>query len=150
MRNPTIPPGVTVENLERQWTCGNARRVMWTADNGGFWGEITKPRWSSRLSTERTERTWNPFNPPLWVENVTTAYVDLTGRAGGTGKWYVSTAGRRCFFDMYAKHRGSSVYHACVAALLPLAASKDKECDGQPPPYAWVQAGKPGKVSDGC
>jgi len=64
-------------------------------------------------------------------------------------QWYVSTAGRRCF-DMYAKHRGSSVYHACDADFCQLAASKDKECDGQPPQYAWVQAGKPGKVSDGC
>ncbi|GHK50047.1 hypothetical protein ECZU08_56430 [Escherichia coli] len=33
---------------------------------------------------------------------------------------------------MYAKHRGSSVYHACVADFCQLAASKDKECDGQP------------------
>ncbi|MDC9154107.1 hypothetical protein PSJ75_10580 [Escherichia coli] len=31
---------------------------------------------------------------------------------------------------MYAKHRGSSVYHACVADFCQLAASKDKECDG--------------------
>ncbi|UAW45329.1 hypothetical protein JW972_02295 [Escherichia fergusonii] len=37
---------------------------------------------------------------------------------------------------MYAKHRGSSVYHACIADFCQLAASKDKECDGQPPQYA--------------
>ncbi|KDY74155.1 hypothetical protein AC02_4636 [Escherichia coli 3-020-07_S3_C1] len=37
---------------------------------------------------------------------------------------------------MYAKHRGSSVYHACVADFCQLAASKDKECDGQPHQYA--------------
>ncbi|MDA4461782.1 hypothetical protein NY929_22960, partial [Escherichia coli] len=43
-----------------------------------------------------------------------------------------------------------SVYHACVADFFQLEESKDKECDGQPPQYALVQAGKPGKVSYGC
>ncbi|WP_201152626.1 hypothetical protein [Escherichia coli] len=47
---------------------------------------------------------------------------------------------------MYAKHRGSSVYHACVADFCQLAASKDKECDGQPPQYAGPEGGKPGKM----
>ncbi|QJT88241.1 hypothetical protein HHJ45_23935 (plasmid) [Escherichia coli] len=45
---------------------------------------------------------------------------------------------------MYAKHRGSSVYHACVADFCQLAASKDKECDGQPLSMP-ESAGKPGR-----
>ncbi|EKJ80263.1 hypothetical protein ECAD30_45670 [Escherichia coli AD30] len=32
---------------------------------------------------------------------------------------------------MYAKHRESNAYHARVADFCQLAASKDKECDGQ-------------------
>ncbi len=38
-------------------------------------------------------------------------------------------------FDTYAKHWDSSVHHARAADFCQLAASKGKECDGQPPQY---------------
>jgi len=37
-----------------------------------------------------------------------------------------------------------------TAASCQLAASKGKECDGQPPQHAGVQTGEPGKVNFGC
>ncbi|GHL36632.1 hypothetical protein ECZU27_17980 [Escherichia coli] len=47
-------------------------------------------------------------------------------------------------FDMYAKHRGSSVYHACVADFCQLAASKDKVRRAASS-VCLSRAGKPGR-----
>ena len=57
MRNPTIPPGVTVENR---------LRVLRLIENLSL---------GTAAVGYRTESMHGAVNPPLWVENVTTAYV---------------------------------------------------------------------------